>query len=531
MQGLAVVKRKPGRPIVKHDLVGIQARARKAANLALPKAERNRVGRQRSNARKYERRRECQEEDDVVKQVGACRMDDPEAPGKFIAALACKRGQQKLAKVGMAKRLKTEQEIAEMARIHANSASYHRQATGAEKRKYRSSAMQGVKDSTAASLLGVSERTIRRYTVSQIKCKSWKELFKHETVMEEDEGTEGLTGDEYGAAEVKRLVNDIYIEFFYTSTGVQSGSIRATRMLPIAKHTLFVRLFAVFPMLLRQFDQTHPEVLDKVPKTCHLRVSMEAALNNAQRSGFNARDERRTRTKMATDRYMAKLARNRNRSNRSIAPARLRKNKEVEEVEEEVDPEVYARENKIRPIGDKVFMQLVKDRGIRWTKKNKPYNCPIHTNGPLLDGQKNKFVAKSHVIDAALLELAHIKDLNSQQREEKANLVKRRVVQRAKLRRLEADIAKYTEHLRQYEVCRKALDDLAANLKPFECIVYRDFVNQYTSDGDKMGNLQLVVLYRLVEGGCLLQLKVYNFSGGKCGVSCDPYFVADVFAT
>jgi hypothetical protein len=512
MQEFVVVKRKPGRPIKRHDPIGVKDRARKAANQALPQAERNPVGRQRSTDRKYVRRRERQDEDDVVDQVGACRMDDPEAPGKFSAALACKRGQQKLGQLGMGKRLKTEQEIAEMAQVHANSARYHRQATGTEKKKYRLSAMQGVQDSTAASVLGVTERTIRRYAVSQMTCKSWKELFKSETVMDEEtDMDEGLTDEDYGAGDVKRLINDMYIEFFCDNTGVQSGSVRATRMLAIAKHALFVRLFAVFPKLLRQFYDTYPEVLDTMPKLCRLRVMMEAALNNAQQPGFNEQEERRTRTKMVMARYKRKLAAKRNRSYRSIAPARLKKN---EEDEEKVDPEVYAREIKIRPIGDKEFLQLVKDRGIRWTKKNKPYNCPIHLNGPLLEPKKTKCVAAIDVIDEALAALARIKGLNSQQRKERTRLMTSRRAQKKKLRKLDQEIDKYDEHLKQYEVCRKALDDLAVNLKPGQCIIYRDFVNQYTSDGKKMGNLQLVLLYRLIPGTNLLQLKVYNFSGG-----------------
>jgi hypothetical protein len=446
----AGVKRKRGRPIERHDPDGAKDRARKAANQALPQAERNPVGRQPSTDRKYVRRRERQAEDDVVDQVGACRMDDPEAPGKFIAALACKRGRQKLGQLGMGKRLKTEQEIAEMAQVHANSARYHRQASGAQKKEYRLFAMQGVKDSTAASVLGVSERTIRRYAVSEMTSESWKEMFKHETVMEEEtDMEEELTDDvEYGASDLKRLINDMYIEFFFDNTGVQSGSVRATRMLAIAKHVLFFRLFAVFPKLLRQFYETYSELLDKMPKLCRFRVMMEAALNNAQQPGFSEMEERRTRTKIVTARYLRKLAGKRIRSNRSILPARLKKN---EEVEEKVDPEVYSRENKIRPIGDRV----------RWTKKNKPYNCPIHANGPLLELKKTKCVAAIDVIDDALEKLARIKASNSQQRKEKANLMTSRRVQKKTLRKLEIEISKYEEHLRQYEVCRKALDDLA----------------------------------------------------------------------
>jgi hypothetical protein len=430
-----VEKRKPGRPIKRKDPDGVTIRARKIANRALPQEERKPVGRQRSNDRRYERRRELQAEDDVVKQVGACRMDDPEAPGKFIAALACKRGREKLGKVDMAKRLKTETEIAEMVRIHENSARYHRQATTSEKKKYRRSTMQGVKDSTAASLLGVSKRTIQRYTVSQMTCESWKEMFKQETVMEEEtDMEEGLTDEEYGAGDAKKLVNDMYIEFFCTNTGVQSGSINATRMLPIAKYVLFVRLFAVYPQLLRQFNKAYPEVVASMPKKCPFRVATEAAVDKAQQPDFNEREEGSTRAKIATARYLAKLAKKRTRSNRFIAPARLMKNREVEE---KVDPEVCLRENKIRPIGDSAFLQLVKARGIRWTKKNKPYNCPIHTNGPLLDLQQTKCVAAIDVIDDALLELTRIKGLNLEQREEKSDLVARRAVQKAKLRKLE----------------------------------------------------------------------------------------------
>jgi hypothetical protein len=159
----------------------------------------------------------------------------------------------------MSKSLKSVEEIAEMAQIHANSRRFHRQATGAEKKKYRNSTMDGVTNSAAASLLGVSKRTIQRYRVTPMTCNGWKEMFKHETLTDEEtDMEEGLTEEdgEYGARNVKKLVNDTYIEIFNDNTGVQSGSIRETRTLAIAKYKLFVRLLAVLPARLRQLHHS-----------------------------------------------------------------------------------------------------------------------------------------------------------------------------------------------------------------------------------------------------------------------------------
>lgn len=70
------------------------------------------------------------------------------------------------------------------------------------------------------------------------------------------------------------------------------------------------------------------------------------------------------------------------------------------------------------------------------------------------------------------------------------------------------------------------------DLKPRECVVYRDFVSQYLFGaellGQKMNNLQLVLVWR-DEAGSLTSLKVANFCGDKHSNAHDAYFTADVF--
>ena len=85
--------------------------------------------------------------------------------------------------------------------------------------------------------------------------------------------------------------------------------------------------------------------------------------------------------------------------------------------------------------------------------------------------------------------------------------------------------AKYRLHKEQYEKCREEVEKLEARLLPGECLLFRDFVAQYTANGSKMSNLQLVCLYRNVKDGPLFQFQVSNFSLTQ---SQDKYYVADV---
>jgi hypothetical protein len=74
------------------------------------------------------------------------------------------------------------------------------------------------------------------------------------------------------------------------------------------------------------------------------------------------------------------------------------------------------------------------------------------------------------------------------------------------------------------------MKDLEKRLKPGECILYRDFVNQYNSDGKKVNNLVLVVMWRDKVGDPLNVKKLSNLCSDAESRSCDAYYVADVMA-
>ena len=63
---------------------------------------------------------------------------------------------------------------------------------------------------------------------------------------------------------------------------------------------------------------------------------------------------------------------------------------------------------------------------------------------------------------------------------------------------------------------------------PGECLIFRDFVNQYTPDG-KMINLVLVVMWRSAPNEELSVLKLNHFCSDEQTNSASAYFVADVF--
>ena len=89
---------------------------------------------------------------------------------------------------------------------------------------------------------------------------------------------------------------------------------------------------------------------------------------------------------------------------------------------------------------------------------------------------------------------------------------------------------RYRLPIEQYEVQRPFIKDLERNLKPGECVLYRDFVNQYNANQAKVANLQLVVLSRDKIGAPLTVQKISNFCSDKDTASCDSFFVADVMA-
>jgi len=516
-------KRRRGRPITRDDSDGERTRERKRLNRSKPIDERNPRGRAPSDERPYERRRELHKEKEVVRQVGSGRMDDPDTQAKFIAALELKEGKRKFGGLPLAKEMKSE-EIKEMAQVFANTRRLYKATKGPDKKKFREQAMEGVSKETASNVLGVSARTIRRYQIERLTKDARKAMFALPAVDEEDDDVDAE--NEYDSASIQKLETDLYVNFFLENTGVLSGSERLTQVLAIPKFELCARLFGAYPQLLRQLHEKHKDLLANLPPQSRLRVSIESAEASKKRPSFNEEEERERRTAMARQRYKLKLVKKRHRSNRSIMPARV---KQRAPDESQYSKDEIELERKIRPFSDAKFFRVVKAAGVRYTKKNKPYNCKFHDEGPTYAPKQAALAEKLVDVDFQFTELNKIPQLTDDQKREHAKLTKTRKDLQKQLRDLEVSIRKYQQHLKQFAKCRDSVQGIADTLLPGECLVYRDFVNQYTTDGSKMGNLMLVILYRVVEKEPLRQMKVYNFSGGKGGVRCDPYFVCDVF--
>jgi hypothetical protein len=156
------------------------------------------------------------------------------------------------------------------------------------------------------------------------------------------------------------------------------------------------------------------------------------------------------------------------------------------------------------------FWRVLKQSKIRYTRAIHAHECPLHTSGPLWLIQLDD-VNKALAVLPAGQEMERVRLIGVQ-------------------RRLQNQVARYNLHVKQYAAQRPFMKELEKRLKPGECILYRDFVNQYNGDGKKVNNLVLVVMWRDEVGGPLHVQKLSNLCSDAESRSCDAYYVADVMA-
>jgi hypothetical protein len=195
---------------------------------------------------------------------------------------------------------------------------------------------------------------------------------------------------------------------------------------------------------------------------------------------------------------------------------------DAEDLEDEAD--------QVRPLCQRSFLQVIQDAGIKYTTTFHPHECPIHSQG-------------RQVYDVALAkaEEGEKKLLESISNQQHANATKELTqLQETQLRVLRqkrddalSSIKTYERHMEQFKVCRNYVHDIEDNLELGVCLVYRDFVSQYLFGaellGNKMNNLQLVLVWRDPETACVTSFKVANFCSDKDTMAHDAWFTADVF--
>jgi len=405
--------------------------------------------------------------------------------------------------------------IAALAQLHENTkrAVKSTELSVKQKKALKAALTQDVTPAAAQDITGNS-----RWTIWRLKRKPPRELRPDETYeMGECSVVETKT-EETVVGAVERM----YCAFFENNTGVYSGSANGIRKMEIPKSTMACRLYAQLPRMYRELSASNPELLQNQEKSkSRLWKGIMEAKHRESDIGFNVELEERIRMDMAVSRYNKKLLDKRLATNRSIMPANLVK---TPAEETHIYTELhYEMEDAIFPVADRTFYRVLKKYDMKYSLNAKPYVCHVCLDGPS-DAAMLQDVL--HSMGAIKLEQKQPKSSDGEANVNYMEQLRRKIADLSSVQqKLVAKQAEYKAHLRQFEVCRPFVDDQIKNLKPGECVLFRDFVNQYASDGVKIGNLQLVLLYRLEIGGLIRQLKVSNFNRRP---TTDWYFVRDV---
>jgi hypothetical protein len=403
--------------------------------------------------------------------------------------------------------------ISELAQLHENSrkALKTKKLSVKQKCDLKKELTHNLTPAAARSITGNSRYTIWRQNKQPPTC-----LQAHETY----EMLECSVAETKEKETVVYVLENMYCGFFEGNTGVYSGSDNDIRNMEMAKSTMACLLYAQLPRMYRELAISQPEWVQNLKKSeSRVYKGIQEAIKRQNDEGFNAVHEEEIRMRMAMARYKKKLLDKRLSNNRGIMPAKL----PAEETEHIYSEQEYEMEDEIFPVADRTFFRLLKKKGVRWRTNAKPYVCPV-----CLDGPSDAVVLQNILNEMGAIKFEQ-KQLKSSDDETDGA---RKEVLRCKLaglssqqQRLFAKQEEYKAHLKQFAVCRPYVDEKIKKLSPGECLLFRDFVNQYASDGVKIGNLQLVVLYRLKEGGLVRTLKVSNFHRRP---TTDWFFVRDV---
>ena len=344
-----------------------------------------------------------------------------------------------------------------------------------------------------------------------------------------------LKCDKINRMKISAQERKLYVDFFEKHTVVFSGATSETKHLLLPLHELEIILYAEFPSMLRSGwgEMRPPEGTNSFTR------AIRSAWDAGQVPGFNEDDEFKQRYDEATSKYhqhlAAKVVENQvevlvlcgdcgeDRAKSPVVPCvSLHANQDVEE---DSDIEDHAqtdslKKNLMKPRGMRVFWRILSEAKINWSTASNPHPCPIHEKGPaqvqallILQGQQAATVLQQA---AYPLESA---EWESCRREIRARELRMSALQK------EVDI--FRLHEDQFKNCRPYVTQIQKDLKDGECVVYRDFVNQYGDGGGKVANLVLVRIAKV--NGVRTVVKTSHICNDPNSRSTDSYFVADVF--
>jgi hypothetical protein len=320
---------------------------------------------------------------------------------------------------------------------------------------------------------------------------------------------------------------EICTKFFRDRCALSSSFAResATLVLRMTYQQMEAQFYAQFPSLIQDACKLQEGLVDEA-KEAKSPTRFQKAVLAVHRNDFAPYDERLSFIKKTQQKKLQQCAERLKNVSR-VKPA----DKDQHEWENEaadfmLDDKDLGGVDSVRPMCQRSFLQAVSNAGIKFTTKYHPHECPIHSKG------------------RQVYELAYAKAKNEEalilQKQLSYPNMPADILDKTKLEALKEELEKaqngmgqYDRHQRQFEVCRDYIHSIEDNLKIGECVVYRDFVSQYLFGadflGDKMNNLQLVLVWRDTESNCLTSFKVANFCGDKATMNHDAYFTADVF--
>ena len=362
-------------------------------------------------------------------------------------------------------------------------------------------------------------------------------------------------------------------DFFMGKTYKSSGSRTETREMRLTLTELKVAWYAEYPSYLRKHIATYPgtwditqEKIARKEKLSRFDRSLLEAVRLSEEEVFSEEAEIIERTKEASTVYNLSLERKRLKAlglNVSASASR-RKDEDTKEAikavnemddyelkqisetmdgfndDEESEEDEEEDNNKsfeIRPLSQRTFWKTLAQKRIHWTRNVNPTECPIHDQGPKdiqeLPNLEKKTMVMLRELKDVRAEISTILRKDNQAsvqklRSREAELAPLVLQAGAKERELRDNIQHYHDHCKQFEICRKIIQNITTNLVPGECVMYRDFVAMYNCEGEKIQNLVLVAMWRDKPNDPIRVFKFNNYCADKNSRASDGYYVADV---
>jgi len=313
-------------------------------------------------------------------------------------------------------------------------------------------------------------------------------------------------------------VEKMYVDFFERSSFVPSGAKTKLRHVAIAVWELYADLYAVYPQMLRELHDKHPELTDVQDESTKTYTVLQACLLTAQHwkdragSKFDLQAEVELRRAHKKDKYRRKLEHSlwtrRGHKVEALGAEFDRKTEHLRNIAT-WDPEKFT---KVKPVSVHIFYNILKRNGVKYTYKVKMHPCKLHQNGP-------GWVANYHkaVEEVAELQKRGVPD---------SDMTYKKKVHEQEIWRCQKVL--YDLHIKQFNACRPFVKQVEAELGEGECLIYRDFVNMNTHEGGKVWNLILTRLSKDKSSGDLVVLKLHNIMTDKKTGGTTCFVMADV---